>query len=126
MARDTDGRILLVRQADTGEWSTVGGTIEIGEPPEDAAIREAKEEIGVDVALVRLIGCFGGAGFEVTYANGDHAAFVSAVYEATLGGVPKADMEEVVEIGWFDRDALGELALSPFTTALLRALGDLR
>src|SRR5581483_12340133 len=38
---DADGRVLLVRQADSGLWGTVGGAIEPDESPEDAACREA-------------------------------------------------------------------------------------
>lgn len=127
LPRDKSGRILLVRQSDPGHWATVGGTIEPGESPEDAARREAKEEIGVDVVLGDLVGCFGGPGFEVTYANGDHAAFVSAVYEATLGDrQPTPDMDEVLEIGWFVPDELERLPMTPFTVTLFRALGFLR
>ncbi len=123
LPRDADGRLLLVRQADSGEWATVGGTIEIGESPEDAAHREATEEICTDVTITELIGCFGGPGFELTYSNGDHAAFVSTVYGAVVEGDPAPDMEEVVELGWFEDEELGDLTLSRFTITLFRALG---
>ncbi len=126
LPRDETGRVLLVRQSDPGQWATVGGTIEPGESPEDAARREAKEEIGVDVELGALVGCFGGPGFEVTYANGDRAAFVSAVYHATISEEPTPDMDEVLEIGWFTDEELKRLPMTSFTVTLFRALGLLR
>jgi ADP-ribose pyrophosphatase YjhB (NUDIX family) len=122
-----DGRLLLVRQSDPGDWATVGGTIEIGESPEEAGRREAKEEIGADVEIGELIGCFGGPGFEVTYANGDRAAFVSAVYDARIpDGETTPDMDEVLEIRWFTTDELEDLPMTPFTDTLLRAVGLLQ
>jgi hypothetical protein len=41
MAFDGEGRLLLVRATDTGRWQTVGGAIDPGETPAEAALREA-------------------------------------------------------------------------------------
>jgi hypothetical protein len=50
-------RLLLVRHSGLGgQWGVVGGAVEVGESPADAAIREAAEEIGVEVELVQLVG----------------------------------------------------------------------
>jgi 8-oxo-dGTP pyrophosphatase MutT (NUDIX family) len=44
----------LVRHAEHGDgWGTVGGAVEPGESPAAAAVREAREELGVDIRLVR-------------------------------------------------------------------------
>ena len=51
-----DGALLMVLQADPGEsptWAVPGGAIEPGETPEQAAVREAKEETGLEVQLLR-------------------------------------------------------------------------
>jgi 8-oxo-dGTP pyrophosphatase MutT (NUDIX family) len=66
---DEVGRVLLVRHAghDDG-WGILGGAVKVGESPAAAAVREAREEIGVDVHLVRLLG---GPDYEVSYLNGD-------------------------------------------------------
>jgi 8-oxo-dGTP diphosphatase len=47
-ARTTDGRWLLVRRADTGEWALPGGTLEWGETLRDCLAREMLEETGVE------------------------------------------------------------------------------
>jgi 8-oxo-dGTP pyrophosphatase MutT (NUDIX family) len=41
--RDDAGRVLLVRHSDTGQWGAVGGGIDPGESPAEAARREAWE-----------------------------------------------------------------------------------
>ena len=59
---DPDGRILLLRRAEDdanrpGEWDLPGGGIESGEPPAEAALREAAEEAGLmlQAAQLRLV-----------------------------------------------------------------------
>jgi ADP-ribose pyrophosphatase YjhB (NUDIX family) len=55
------GRVLLVRRAVAparGAWDTPGGFIEAGETAQQAARREAREELGVDVTLERVIGIY--------------------------------------------------------------------
>ncbi len=51
--RDGGGRVLLVHRTtpELTQWELPGGKIEPGEHPLDAAIREIKEELGVEVAV---------------------------------------------------------------------------
>ena len=125
---DSAGRVLLSRPAGhTDGWHVVGGAIDPGESPEEAAVREAHEELGVGVRLRRLLGVFGGPDYEVTYPNGDVVAYVTASYEAEIvEGDPVPDGEELAEIGWFAPDDLPRTHLSRFARALLTATGYLR
>jgi 8-oxo-dGTP diphosphatase len=50
-----DGRVLLCRNH-RGEWELPGGRPDPGEPFRDCAVREVREETGLDVAVARLIG----------------------------------------------------------------------
>lgn len=45
------GKVLLRKHDKYGVWFSVGGRIELGEDPSEAAIREVKEEVGLDVEL---------------------------------------------------------------------------
>ena len=55
---DDYDRILLLHRnlGDTGLWELPGGKVEEDEIPEVAAVREMREELGVDVRLVRALG----------------------------------------------------------------------
>ena len=46
-----DGKILLIHHRKLDKWLPLGGHIELDEDPEQAALREAKEESGLDVEL---------------------------------------------------------------------------
>jgi 8-oxo-dGTP pyrophosphatase MutT (NUDIX family) len=100
---DPEDRLLLVRGSDSGTWQMVGGAVEPGESPWDAARRETAEETGVEVALSRIRGVIGGRRFQHTYPNGDQVAFVSTVFDARIvSGTPVPDDDEVSEIAWFE------------------------
>jgi ADP-ribose pyrophosphatase YjhB (NUDIX family) len=124
---DPDGRVLLVRHAShPDEWAVLGGAVEIGESPAQAAIRETREEIGVEVRLARLLDVLGGPDYEVRYPNGDRSAYVTAVYEAEItGGLPEPSDGELTEVAWFEPGQLPDLTLSRFARALLVATGHL-
>jgi 8-oxo-dGTP pyrophosphatase MutT (NUDIX family) len=124
---DEAGRVLLVRHAGQGdEWGVLGGAVEVGEPPAAAAVREAREEIGVDIRLVRLLDVLGGPDYEVRYPNGDRVAYVTAVYEARItDGSPAVSDGELSDIDWFTPPELAGLTLSGFARALLHAIGRL-
>ncbi|MFN9173479.1 MAG: NUDIX domain-containing protein [Synechocystis sp.] len=54
-----DGRIVLVKRRDTGEWGLPGGLIDWGETVESSAERELKEETGLKLLTIeRLIGVY--------------------------------------------------------------------
>src|ERR1700730_14225465 len=105
---DEGRRVLLAWAAGHSDgWSTVGGAIDPGESPAEAAIREAREEIGVEVGLRRLLDVLGRPAYEVTYPNGDCVAYVTAVYEATIvDGNPAPVDGELSKVAWFTREEL--------------------
>jgi 8-oxo-dGTP diphosphatase len=58
---DADGRVLLIRRGDApfkGAYALPGGFVEMGEAVEDACRREVKEEVGLDLGPLRLLGVY--------------------------------------------------------------------
>lgn len=55
LARDESGRVLLVKAIYRDSWTLPGGVVEHAESPMDAARREVSEELGVDLAIGRLL-----------------------------------------------------------------------
>ncbi len=53
--RDPDGRVLIVNPVYKQGWDLPGGMVEANEPPEDAARRELREELGIDIVLRGLL-----------------------------------------------------------------------
>lgn len=59
--RDDEGRILLLKRGfapGAGKWTFPGGFVDLGESVEDAALREGREELGVDLELGALLGVY--------------------------------------------------------------------
>jgi ADP-ribose pyrophosphatase YjhB (NUDIX family) len=101
---DERGRILLLRRGfdpGRGLWTFPGGFVDLGESVEDAARREADEELGVKLELGPLLG---------VYSRADERV-VLIVYRARAIGRPHTT-PEAVEVRSFERDEIpwGELA----------------
>ena len=94
------GRLLLARRARppyAGMWDLPGGFLEAGEEPLGALRRELREEIGVGVRRVRLIGF-------VTDTYGPRGVVVlSAVYRVTPTSTRVRPADDVSEARWFRR-----------------------
>ena len=105
---DAEGRVLLQRRGDSGKWGFPGGAIELGETPEMAAIRELREETGLDVRVTGLLGIYTDA--EMSYPNGDQAHSILIAYGLeTVGGALKCDQDETLELRYFALEDMPEL-----------------
>ncbi|WP_299539354.1 NUDIX domain-containing protein [uncultured Streptomyces sp.] len=106
---DDDGRVLLGRRADTGEWSVVGGIPEPGEEPAATAEREVFEETAVRCVAERVV--LTQALKPVRYANGDVCQYLDITFRCrATGGEARVNDDESLEVGWFGLDALPPLA----------------
>ncbi len=55
---DDEGRILLQRRRDNGLWALPGGGMDLGDTLPGCAVREVKEETGLDVEVTGLVGTY--------------------------------------------------------------------
>jgi 8-oxo-dGTP pyrophosphatase MutT (NUDIX family) len=101
--RDEGGRILLLQRGDGDDlWGFPGGGIEPGERAAEAAVREVREEIGLEVEPVALIGVYSGPEYIFAYLNGDRVQPVTLFFECrVLGGSLRPDMHEIVGARYF-------------------------
>jgi ADP-ribose pyrophosphatase YjhB (NUDIX family) len=110
--RDVDGNVVLLRRGfdpGAGLWTFPGGFVDLGESVADAAIRETREEIGVEATLDGLVGVYSRATDRV----------LLVVYAATIRDAPRTT-DEAPEVRAFAPDALpwDEMAFWSTTAAL--------
>ncbi|MGC9395914.1 MAG: NUDIX domain-containing protein [Anaerolineae bacterium] len=120
--RDAEGRILLLRRTDGDNlWSFPGGMIKPGEGAADAVKREVREEIGLEVEPVTLIGAYTSPEYAFAYPNGDQVQPVTLFFECrVVGGELRPDLEEIVEARYFGP----EDALPPMRPCCVAKAGD--
>jgi ADP-ribose pyrophosphatase YjhB (NUDIX family) len=96
---DADGRILVVRTTYLGrDWMLPGGRVERDERPHDAAVRETREETGIEATIQRLVA--------VDASDRDGVSFI---YAATpSGGELEPQLGEIAEAGWVGRAEIAQ------------------
>lgn len=120
---DDRGRLLVARHSNAGLWVAPGGAVDPDESAVDAVVREVWEETGLHVEPVSLAGVFSGPDFRVLYRNGDETTYVMTCFECrVLGGTPKPDGEEILELRYVDAAELAQLPLSRWARGLLPEL----
>jgi len=111
-----DGKILLQRRTDNGQWGLIGGLVELNETYEEAALREIREETGLDVTLESFLGIF--HNHNMVWSNGDAAHVISAMFTARIiSGEPRID-EESYELRFFGKEELPSLFAEDHIAAL--------
>lgn len=97
LVRDDQGRILVVRTTYLGPgWMLPGGRVERSETPHAAAVRETREETGIEVRLEGLI-----------LVDAHRRRNVSFVFAGTVvGGTLAPQFGEIAEAGWVSREEI--------------------
>lgn len=100
-----EGQVLLTRRARDpyeGWWELPGGFVDRGEHPTSAAVREVREELGIDVVLTGLVTT------SVEESPYGDTLLITAYEAITDAEEPEPDPGEVSEWRWFDRDDIPE------------------
>ncbi len=108
---DAQGRVLLTRRADNGQWCLPSGGMDAGESAAEAAIRETFEETGLHVRVTRLVGVYSDPNQLVVYADGNQVQIVAIHFEAEVIGGTLGLSEETTEFGYFSAEQLALMDL---------------
>lgn len=117
--RNDRGEILMVlrnREPEKDTWSIPGGKIDIYETMEHGVVREIKEEVNLDIAVIGVL-C---TAETIRPEKAEH--WVSVIYEAEIVGGELRNMEEGGAIGAIDWFPLHRLPDKLATTAAVAAL----
>ena len=98
---DDAGRILLHRRTDNALWSIPGGAMALGESIAETAVREVKEETGLDVVPERVVGIYSNPRHVVEDADGEVRQQFSVCFACRLIGGEVATSDESLEVGFF-------------------------
>jgi len=114
VARDENNKVLLIKrklEPGKGEWALPSGFMELEESPEQAALRELKEETGIIGKYKRLIG---------VYANKSeiHGYLVNIIYEVEIIGGNICASDDATEAKFFALNQLPFLVFRSHREAL--------
>lgn len=123
---ERDGRILLVRRARDpwkGRWDVSGGYCEPGEHPARTAMREVKEEVGLEIEITGYLGAWPDVYGLPGTAEAEKATLNIYYTARAVGGEEgTGDPTETLEIGWFaSEDVPEDLAFPGHIAAVIDA-----
>jgi ADP-ribose pyrophosphatase YjhB (NUDIX family) len=98
---DQAGRILLHRRDDNELWSIPGGAMEVGERIAGTAVREVKEETGLEVRPEALVGIYTDPRHVVEYGDGEVRQQFSVCFACRVLGGELSTGEESLEVGFY-------------------------
>jgi len=106
---DAQGRILLTKRADNGQWCLPGGAVEPGESVAEACEREVLEETGLSVRVKRLVGVYSHSDMLVVYPDEKKIQVVALHFEVEMVGGEAGLSNETSDFGYFSREELDGL-----------------
>lgn len=95
-------KILLHKRTDNGLWSIPGGALDPGESVTESCVREVREETGLEVEVVRLVGVYSDPHRLLVYPDGNRFHLVSIAFEARVLVGTLTTNEESSDFLWAD------------------------
>ncbi|MFD9906558.1 NUDIX domain-containing protein [Streptomyces sp. NPDC059063] len=116
--RDQRGHVLLLKRVDNDLWTIPTGAVKKGETVGQAGVRECREETGLDVEVVGLVGVFSTPDHVIVYMHGDKVDEVRQPINICLrarlkGGTIAPEPTEAQEVRWVDPADLEDYPIHP-------------
>jgi 8-oxo-dGTP pyrophosphatase MutT (NUDIX family) len=108
---DDAGRLLMQRRRDSGLWALPGGGMEMGESLPGAAVREVREETGLEVEITGLVGTYTDPRHVIAYDDGEVRRQFNVCFTARVTGGELAISDESTELRFVDPGELGDLPM---------------
>lgn len=111
--QDEAGRILMIRRTDNNKYAIPGGQQDVGETLAQTAVREVKEETGIDIVVTELIGLYSNPNHVIAYDDGEIRQEFSICFRARpVGGALKTSTESK-EVIWVEPARLSQIDIHP-------------
>ena len=104
--------LLMLHRKDNKKWTMPGGTLEFGESMTDCALREVKEESGLNVVIKDIIGTYTDPNIRVAYSDGEVRQAFTIVYYGEVQGYDVKLDDESSNYVWVSFDKVLELPLA--------------
>jgi ADP-ribose pyrophosphatase YjhB (NUDIX family) len=111
--QDDEGRILMIRRTDNDLYSIPGGQLELGETLADAAVREVREETGIECEVTGVIGLYSDPKHVIAYDDGEIRQEFSICFRAKRTGGSARTSDESSEVDWISETRLSTLNVHP-------------
>ncbi|WP_410650951.1 NUDIX hydrolase [Amycolatopsis sp. cmx-4-54] len=109
--QDDEGRILMIRRTDNDLYSIPGGQLELGETLAQAAVREVREETGIECEVTGVIGLYSNPNHVIAYDDGEVRQEFSICFRAdAIGGKPSTSSESK-EVLWVEAAQISKLSV---------------
>lgn len=107
---DDAGRVLVIHRTDNGNWALPGGALDLGESLVQTAVREVKEETGIDCEVTGLVGIYTDPRHVIFYtSDGEARQEFSVLYTARATGGEPTPSDESRDVVWVPRSELAGL-----------------
>lgn len=113
LVRNSAGEILLLRRPDSGRWTIPTGGLQKNETLTQCAIRECREETGLDIEITALIGVFSDPRHVSAYPDGEVRQPVNACFSARPIAGTLTTTEEAAEVAWVPPARLDDYDIHP-------------
>lgn len=111
--QDDEDRVLMIRRTDNNLYSIPGGQLELGETLSEAAVREVREETGIECEVTNVIGLYSNPHHVIAYDDGEVRQEFSICFRANLIGGHLHTSSESKEVLWVSPAQLAELNIHP-------------